>query len=216
MDLSSYPLRLAPIRGFVSHWRAGAEVPHGYWLTRFVLLRFLGFVYFVAFLVAANQLVPLVGHGGLLPADTYFQRVADHFGSRADGFIEMPSLFWIGISDSGLLAVAWVGVLISLLVVAGCANSLIMAALWILYTSIVNVGQLWYSYGWEIQLLETGFLAIFFCPLLDWRPFPRCAPARGCGLALSLAHLPDHAGRRADQDARRCLLARSDVPLLPL
>jgi hypothetical protein len=42
--------------------------------------------------------------------------------------------------------------------------------------SIVHVGQEWYSYGWEIQLTETGFLAIFFCPLLDLRPFPRREP----------------------------------------
>jgi hypothetical protein len=40
----------------------------------------------------------------------------------------------------------------------------------------VHVGQDWYGYGWEIQLLETGFLAIFLCPLLDMRPFPRRAP----------------------------------------
>ena len=43
--------------------------------------------------------------------------------------------------------------------------------------SFVNVGQEWYGYGWEIQLLETGFLAASFsCPLLDVRPFPRRAP----------------------------------------
>jgi hypothetical protein len=40
----------------------------------------------------------------------------------------------------------------------------------------VHVGQDWYGYGWEVQLLETGFLAIFLCPLLDGRPFPRRAP----------------------------------------
>jgi hypothetical protein len=34
-------------------------------------------------------------------------------------------------------------------------------ALWALYLSIVNVGQLWYSFGWESLLLETGFLAVF-------------------------------------------------------
>ncbi len=58
----------------------------------------------------------------------------------------------------------------------GYANAIVMLLLWILYSSIVNVGQLWYSYGWEMQLLETGFLAIFLCPLLDGRPFPRRAP----------------------------------------
>ena len=30
-----------------------------------------------------------------------------------------------------------------------------------LYLSIVNVGQIWYSFGWESLLLETGFIAIF-------------------------------------------------------
>jgi hypothetical protein len=48
--------------------------------------------------------------------------------------------------------------------------------LWLLYTSFVNIGQDWYSYGWEIQLLETGFLAMFLCPLLDPRPFPKRPP----------------------------------------
>jgi len=51
-----------------------------------------------------------------------------------------------------------------------------MAILWILYMSIVHVGQTWYGFGWEIQLLETGFLAIFLCPLLDARPFPARPP----------------------------------------
>jgi hypothetical protein len=51
-----------------------------------------------------------------------------------------------------------------------------MAALWALYMSFIHVGQDWYGYGWEIQLLETGFLGIFLCPLLDPRPFPKCRP----------------------------------------
>jgi hypothetical protein len=150
--------------------------PSEYWLTRFVLLRLLGFVYFMAFLAAANQLVPLIGHEGLLPADTYLHRLGERFGSPTEGFSEIPSLFWFGVSDNALVGVAWLGLVLSVVVVAGYANSLIMLLLWALYMSIVNVGQLWYGYGWEIQLLETGFLAVFLCPLLDPRPFPRRAP----------------------------------------
>jgi hypothetical protein len=60
--------------------------------------------------------------------------------------------------------------------VAGYANVILMAVLWMLYMSFVHVGQDWYGYGWEIQLLETGFLAIFLCPLFDARPFPSHAP----------------------------------------
>ena len=58
----------------------------------------------------------------------------------------------------------------------GFANSILMALLWIDYMSFVHIGQDWYGYGWEIQLLETGFLAIFLCPLLDGRPFPKRPP----------------------------------------
>jgi len=42
---------------------------NSYWLTHFVILRLLGFVYAVAFLVAAQQLVPLVGEHGLTLAN---------------------------------------------------------------------------------------------------------------------------------------------------
>ncbi|HUC42456.1 MAG TPA: lipase maturation factor family protein [Candidatus Sulfotelmatobacter sp.] len=144
-----------------------------YWLTRFAILRVLGIVYAFAFLAAARQLVPLVGHDGLLPADRYLTAVVSATGSRWDGFLRMPSLFWIHLSDGTLRAIAWTGFAGALLVVAGLANGVLMAILWMLYTSIVPVGQEWYGYGWEIQLVETGFLAIFFVPALDPRPFPK-------------------------------------------
>jgi len=40
----------------------------------------------------------------------------------------------------------------------------------------VHIGQVWYGYGWEGQLLETGFVAIFMVPLLDPTPFPSFIP----------------------------------------
>jgi hypothetical protein len=147
-----------------------------YWLSRFVVLRLLGFVYAAAFLSAALQLVPLIGHDGLLPADQFLERVAAHFGSRPAGFLQLPTLFWFDVSDRTLVGVSWLGFALALVVLAGFANSIVCAALWALYMSIVHVGQDWYGYGWEIQLLETGFLAIFLCPLLDARPFPRRPP----------------------------------------
>lgn len=153
-----------------------AAPPPTYWLTRFVLLRLLGFVYLIAFLVAANQLRPLIGEHGLLPASLFMERVSGHFGSKLQAFLELPSVFWLGHSDASLLAVSWAGVGLSLLAFLGYANAVLLFVLWVLYSSIVNIGQDWYSFGWEIQLLETGFLAIFLCPLWDGRPFPRRAP----------------------------------------
>ncbi len=144
--------------------------PPSYWLTRFLILRLLGFVYFFAFLSLATQVLPLIGSDGLLPADRFLARLA------GQGFWRLPSLFWLGISDTALVVLAWMGVVLALVVLLGFADGLLLLALWALYQSFVHVGQDWYGYGWEIQLLETGFLAIFLVPLVDGRPFPSRPP----------------------------------------
>lgn len=147
-----------------------------YWLTRFMILRLLGLVYAVAFLVAINQLVPLIGSSGLLPVGNYLKLVSHALGSDMAGFVRLPSLFWLWHSDTSLLLVSWIGFILSCLVVAGYANAPLISIVWFLYLSIVHLGQDWYGYGWEIQLSETGFLAIFLCPLWDMGPFPKRAP----------------------------------------
>src|SRR5882724_1603181 len=149
---------------------------NSYWLTRFVILRLLGFVYAIAFLVAARQLVPLIGHRGLTPADFYLSSIHAELGSRTEGMLHLPTLFWFGCTDLGMSIFAWVGFALSLIVLSGYANAILLAVLWGMYMSIVHIGQIWYGYGWEIQLLETGFLSIFLCPLLDGRPFPKSRP----------------------------------------
>jgi hypothetical protein len=142
-----------------------------YWLTRFVLLRGMGFVYFAAFISAAWQAIPLFGKTGLAPIALF---VADTQGeSLWQTFYNNPSLFYFFNSDAALLIVAWLGAALALLVLLGYANAIIMFALWILYMSYVNAGQLFYAYGWEIQTLELGFLMIWLTPLIDARPFPK-------------------------------------------
>src|SRR5262245_29688554 len=151
----------------------------GYWLTRFIVLRLLGFVYFFAFLSLARQVLPLIGAHGLLPTGLFLERMTVHMGSRLDGFLELPSVFWLGHSDTVLLGGAWLGVGLSLLVLFGYANAIILFVLWVLYMSYIHIGQDWYGYGWEIQPLETGVLGMVLCPLLHGRPFPRLPPPTG-------------------------------------
>ncbi len=162
---------------------SGSQLPfpeikskRSYWLTRFMILRLLGVIYAIAFLVAINQILPLIGSHGLLPVGIFLQKVKEALGSASAGFMRLPSIFWISHSDNMLLVFAWIGFLLSIVVVAGYANVPILFILWFLYMSFIHVGQEWYGYGWEIQLTETGFLAIFLCPLLDMRPFPKRAP----------------------------------------
>jgi len=147
-----------------------------YWLTRFLILRLLGGIYAVAFLAVINQIIPLIGANGLLPVGIFLKHIGEALGSTGAGFVRLPSIFWFVHSDTALLTAAWIGLVLSCVVVAGYANAPLLGMLWFLYMSFVNVGQEWYGYGWEIQLLETGFLAIFLCPLLDLRPFPRRPP----------------------------------------
>lgn len=152
-----------------------------YWLTRIVLLRSLGLVYAIAFLVALNQNKYLIGRKGLLPAHLFLREVKRYAGGvNAQAVFQVPTLLWflehMG-TDSFLDGVASLGFLLALgVTVTGAANALAMFLLWALYHSIVNIGQQWYSFGWESQLLETGFLAIFFCPLVAWKQLPRCTP----------------------------------------
>jgi hypothetical protein len=156
---------------FVKHRFFDPEVT--YHATRFAILRLLGLVYFVAFLSIARQIEPLLGARGLLPARDFLEHVA----RRGEGFVQVPSLFWLtGASDRWMTAVAWTGAALSLAVMLGVTNAGVQLALWALYISIVHVGQIFYGYGWEMQLLETGALAVFLCPLRSFRPFPATPP----------------------------------------
>jgi Lipase maturation factor len=134
------------------------EAPE-YWLSRFVFERALGVIYLVAFLNAVNQFRPLLGERGLLPVPRFVRRAR---------FRDAPSLFHFRYSDGLLAAVAWAGVLLAACVIVGLPQAaplwvsmLVWLALWALYLSIVNVGQTFYSFGWESLLCEVGALAVF-------------------------------------------------------
>jgi hypothetical protein len=150
--------------------------PPTYWLTRFVFLRLLGFLYLVAFVIVWRQFRPLAGEHGLLPAPQFLHAVGSAYGGGLAAFLRLPTLFWLDASDAAFTAGAWVGMALACCVVLGLANAPILAALWFLYMSFVHVGQLFYGYGWEMLLLEAGFLAIFLCPLLSPHPFPQRTP----------------------------------------
>lgn len=129
------------------------------WLTRLALERGLALVYLIAFVNAVNQFKPLLGEHGLLPVRLFVE------GTR---FRDDPGLFLFWHSDRAFTMAAWAGVVISALLLAGVAQRWAItsvtawAALWALYLSFVNAGQVFYAFGWESILLEAGFYAIFF------------------------------------------------------
>ncbi|XP_056661680.1 lipase maturation factor 1 isoform X3 [Monodelphis domestica] len=79
--------------------------------------------------------------------------------------------------DSILDSISLLGLGVSaFIIITSCANMILMAILWILYFSLAHVGQIWYAFGWEFQLLETGFLGIFLCPFWTLSQLPKHTP----------------------------------------
>ncbi|NXC14813.1 LMF1 factor, partial [Corythaeola cristata] len=145
----------------------------------------------VAFLVAYHQNKQLIGEKGLLPCKLYLQDVKKYFKGKInlDALSYAPTIIWFldwSDMDSILDYLSLFGLATSAFVlVTGCANMILMAVLWVLYLSLVNVGQICYflfhfshvdATGWESQLLETGFLGIFLCPLWTLSRLPRHTP----------------------------------------
>ncbi len=131
---------------------------------RLLFLRALAVLYFVAFLAAFNQFPALLGEHGLLPVPQFLQHVPFKFS---------PSLFYLHYSDSLLRILAVSGMALSAGLFTGwldrgpwwCTTGLWLV-LWVFYLSIVNVGQVFFSFGWESMLLEAGFFAAFLGPRL--------------------------------------------------
>lgn len=134
--------------------------------TRRVFLRALGLVYLTAFLSLRWQIAGLLGEDGLLPATAFLERARSVLGAGAAW--QLPSAFWLDASAAALHAACVAGAASALLVVLGVAPLATLSVCWLLYLSLVSVGQLLLSYQWDALLLETGFLAILWAPL-SWR-----------------------------------------------
>ena len=138
-----------------------AWIDQGVWV-RWLLQRGLGAIYLLAFCSALNQFPALLGEHGLLPVPRWLPTVS---------FWKAPSLFHLHYSDPAFRGLAWAGILLSLLALFGLSDAGplwlsvgVWATLWVLYLSIVNVGQTFYAFGWESMLLEAGFFAVFMGP----------------------------------------------------
>lgn len=103
----------------------------------------------MAFLVAYHQNKQLIGEKGLLPCKLYLQSVKKYSKGKInlDALSYAPTVIWFldwSDMDSILDNISVVGLATSAFVlVTGCANMVLMAVLWVLYLSLVNVGQIW-------------------------------------------------------------------------
>lgn len=131
----------------------------------------MGAIYFVAFLSAFNQFKALLGEQGLAPVPEYL---------RETNFKLSPGLFHWKYSDQLAKLVCVIGLVLSALITVGVVGKFPVAlhmltwlTVYFLYLSLVNVGQEFYSFGWETMILEAGYFAAFMGPefvMPSWIP----------------------------------------------
>lgn len=137
----------------------------------------LGAVFLVAFLSLWPQLAGLVGSRGMLPMAPYLSAVMARFG--AERYVLLPTLFWLGRSDTALFVVCGLGIVASVLVVF---NRLVWPALLVAvacYLSFLGVGRDFMGFQWDGLLVEVGGLALLahpVRPLLGPRPAGAMVP----------------------------------------
>ena len=146
--------------------------PPRYALTRWLFFRLLAVVFLIAFVSYWVQLDGLIGSKGIVPAADLMSSAQ---GLGASGWWRVPTLCWLGTSDAFLHALAGSGTLLSLLLLAGVADGFVLLLLWAIYLSLVVVGQTFFSFQWDILLLETALTSLF---LARWTLLPRLPVAR--------------------------------------
>ena len=169
ISMEDQEVRLEENRMHRMTWVDGSNVT----ITRWIFLRFLSFIFLVAFVSFWRQADGLVGDQGILPVHQTLrqieQAVPEVRGSVIAKLTRFPTLCWWG-GDDMVRMCCWVGACSSLLAMSGVAAPICFFMMWACYLSLCTVGQIFMGYQWDILLLESGFLAIFFAP---WQLIPR-------------------------------------------
>ena len=164
-EVSAHRMFLSHLDGIYSGF---AAAPSTYIGVRFLFLRGLALIYLIAFASLATQIQGLVGSHGIIPAQLMMDAVKHAFDQEHIGmarFHALPTFGWWGASDQGLNWQCGLGIGCSIALLFGIAPALRWFLLWALYLSLCSISSPFLDFQWDLLLLETGFLAIFFAPL---------------------------------------------------
>ncbi len=131
-------------------------------IARWVFLRALGLIYFSAFYSLLFQIRGLIGNNGILPATEFLEAVAHSYGPTRFWFA--PSLFWLSTGNPWLMAVCWIGLLASVLLVFNLWPRGMLLVCFVCFLSFVAAAGDFSGYQSDGMLLEAGFIALFFVP----------------------------------------------------
>ncbi|MEP6809628.1 MAG: lipase maturation factor family protein [Chthoniobacterales bacterium] len=145
-------------------------------------LKTIGLVYLFAFISLWVQVDGLMGAHGLLPAAEVMNSIRDAIGVQP---VRVPTLCWWSTSDAMLHGLCLAGTLGATTLALGLVPVPALMVCFVCYLSLTIPGGVFFSYQWDILLLETGFVAIFLAPW-QWR-LRRGKDAAVSGIGLFLA-----------------------------
>jgi lipase maturation factor len=143
-------------------WLLGPE-GRNHLLPRWIFLRALGLIYFSAFYSLVFQIRGLIGPHGLLPATDYLPEVGRYFPGL-HRFWFAPTLLWGSSTDRTLMALCWVGLAASVLLIFNLWPRGMLAVCFVCFLSFVAAAQDFSNYQSDGMLLEAGFISFFFAP----------------------------------------------------
>ena len=161
------------------NWLLGPEPVEasrpGHLWPRWIFLRALGLIYFSAFFSLLFQIKGLLGPNGLLPAADYLQAITSAVQGVAR-FWFAPTLLWMDSSNQALMAICWVGLVASVLLVFNLWPRAMLAICFLCFLSFVAAAQDFAGYQSDGMLLEAGFISLFFAPPGFWPGLGRRNP----------------------------------------
>ncbi|MDQ6626348.1 MAG: lipase maturation factor family protein [Verrucomicrobiota bacterium] len=145
-----------------TRWLWGDDVRRPvYYNARRWFLRWLGLVYLIAFISVWVQVDGLMGEHGLTPAGEVMSALG------GSGW-QQPTLCWLGSGSAMLHGLCAGGTAAAALLTFGFIPVPALLICFACYLSLIVPGEIFFSYQWDILLLETGFVALFVAPL-QWR-----------------------------------------------
>src|SRR5262245_39335102 len=109
-------------------------------IPRWLFLRALGLIYFSAFYALLFQIHGLIGPEGILPASHYLQAIA-HSSLAHLRFWYVPSLFWVSSTSATLMAIVWIGLIASILLVLNLWPRAQLVICFVCFLSFVTAEQ---------------------------------------------------------------------------
>jgi len=131
--------------------------------------RMLGVTILIAFLSLWFQSAGLIGPEGIVPFQENLDQVQNDSVNSTVGtspWLIRPTLLWLISGTYGLTILFTIGTLAALLLIVGFGPHIAVFVSWICYLSLVVVAQPFLNFQWDILLLETMVLSVFYLPWL--------------------------------------------------